>query len=221
MPAKRIWTEQEVLDICQRYKAKQTRVAIARQYGTKPETIRKILVSSGVALRRDTGKWLHKYTPEAEAEIVARFVDGETMTTLQLAYHMQPITLRRILARHGHVMSCVGRPKGRPKEKKPRPARVLRRTERHINHFGYVEVLVPPDHLMAGTRQSIYILEHRAVMAEHLGRALRYDETVHHVNGDKTDNRIENLQLRQGKHGNGVIYVCQDCGSHNVKSVEI
>jgi FtsZ-binding cell division protein ZapB len=39
------------------------------------------------------------------------------------------------------------------------------------------------------------ILEHRLVMAEHLGRPLEQHEVVHHIDGNNLNNKISNLQL--------------------------
>lgn len=45
------------------------------------------------------------------------------------------------------------------------------------------------------------ILEHRHIMQQHLGRKLKRLELVHHINGNKRDNRLENLEVIDcGKH---------------------
>ncbi len=46
-----------------------------------------------------------------------------------------------------------------------------------------------------GQTKNGYILEHRRVMQQHLGRALFKHENIHHKNGVRDDNRLENLEL--------------------------
>jgi hypothetical protein len=64
---------------------------------------------------------------------------------------------------------------------------------------GYVVLRIPA----SDGKPHYEILEHRYVMERHIGRALLPGETVHHKSGDKTDNRIENLQLFVSNHGPG------------------
>lgn len=57
---------------------------------------------------------------------------------------------------------------------------------------GYVAIWQPkhPNAMRNG-----YVLEHRAVMSDMLGRALTLGENVHHINGNRRDNRPDNLEL--------------------------
>lgn len=57
---------------------------------------------------------------------------------------------------------------------------------------GYVRLYLP-EHPNA--RKDGYVSEHTVVMSEHLGRSLLKSENVHHRNGIRDDNRIENLEL--------------------------
>jgi hypothetical protein len=58
-----------------------------------------------------------------------------------------------------------------------------------------------PDHPNANAIGGKYILEYRLIAEQKVGRLLNDNEIVHHINGDVTDNRLENIELMtQAEH---------------------
>lgn len=62
-----------------------------------------------------------------------------------------------------------------------------------ISNGEYNYCVVTPDHPKANIHG--YILHHRVVMENNLGRVLESHEIVHHINENKKDNKVENLQV--------------------------
>ena len=77
----------------------------------------------------------------------------------------------------------------------PNTVLIAERGSGHIDENGYRRVY------MNGSRKMRP--EHRIVMESSLGRPLYPHETVHHVNGDRLDNRVENLELWSSRQPKG------------------
>jgi hypothetical protein len=131
------------------------------------------------------------YPAEFIARVAEMYAQGMTQTEIAEQLGTSQKVVWRAMRRHG----LTTRPQAKRDQEGPRNASW--RGGLHINTAGYAFVR-RPDHPRAGANG--YVPQHVLVMEEHLGRRLVWrgpghpeSEIIHHLNGDKLDNRLENL----------------------------
>lgn len=190
--------------------------------GVSPWMVRQALRRHGIRLKRGRREGSHPLFSPSDAQrdhIIHRYLKGTATEPLAAEFGVSSSTIQRWLRTWGVPLRSAGFQQGEE--------HYAWKGGRIVTDSGYVLVLVRPDdpfYPMAQikTTDAHYCLEHRLVMAKHLGRLLTEDETVHHVNDkERQNNDIANLQLRRGNHGKGAALQCADCGSHNIIPVPL
>lgn len=185
---------------------------IFEKYHIRSASLYTALKDAGIP-RRPHGAQARRFKDKEAEEIVRLYVE-EKLSQLHIANKVgssQPV-ISRVLREQGV----------RVEKQASGPNNGSWINGRSTTEGGYVQVKIySDDPLSVMCNRQGYVLEHRLAMARYLGRPLADYETVHHIDGNHSNNEISNLQLRIGRHGKGQAYQCADCGSHNVIPVEL
>lgn len=205
-------TQDLQLWLVEEYKTKSLN-ELREETGFSLSCIRNNLLRHGVQMRaRGCNGALRWLSAEDERDrVVAMAKGGATLKEMSKATGRNPKTVWMWLKRRGVPGKRIG---------------IRHRSwkgGRYVTQERYLRIRVDPDDplmvAMGGKAKSV--LEHRWVMAKTLRRLLECWETVHHIDGNRRNNDPKNLQLRIGPHGRGVCMMCVDCGSRNIRSVEL
>ena len=209
MPKKR-FTDEEEMAIVDYYADGETAQELADYYSVSMQLIVNTLARRGIE-RRSRGPRHHSkiHNLEFQAKVKRLF---ENWSQQKIADHLR--CSQSVVARALHAQGIKAEHRSGERHGMWKGGRVF------LNGYAYVHLAA--DHEFAEMRNSGgYCAEHRLKMAKKLERALRKTETVHHKNGNKQDNRLRNLQLRQGNHGRGAAFKCRSCGSSDIVPVRL
>lgn len=213
-------TKDKLAAMATMYEDGATLTAVARAFGFSVSGTYSALRSHGVQTRRCGAHVVRAIDEAGERIVVQHYRDGASIKGIATLMGIGRKTVVNAMARQGEPLRSVADAQvaRRMREDGVEP----RVRSRHRQSDGYMVAILSLNHPRRGMASKTgRVLEHRLVVAEAMGRDLMRSETVHHKNGQRDDNRLENLQLRQGRHGNGHSMVCADCGSHNVVASEL
>lgn len=148
------------------YKELKSTIKVAEKFGVSKKAIQMRMRKYGI-------KPFPRKISLNVSEIARLFRNGASLKELSEKYSVSIVTIRTRLQEKGIQTDTFH--KGY-----------------RVKDSGYVQIL-KPEHPRAD--KSGYVAEHTLIMEEQIGRYLKPDEVVHHINGVKNDNRIENLKL--------------------------
>ena len=208
-------TDAQVEQAATQFSAGCSALHIATELQVDPAAVRAALRRRGI--HRGFRGSPSKVTPELLALMIERYAAGATISEVAALAGIGHTAATKHLVRAGTTIRSVGARIGsaHPNWKGGRG-----------KSRGYIVARVYPEdplYCMGVTQAdgARYAFEHRLVVARHLGRPLTEHETVHHIDGNKENNDISNLQLRLGKHGKGDRFRCRSCGSNDIEAVEL
>ena len=199
------------------YEESRSTTKVAALLGVGVTTVHRVLKKKGIAVNG-----LHEYRQSAylkTGKAYAPKYQGSTEEILEM--YKGGLSIKEIAKKIGRSSNVVALRVKRAgisrKWQASGPDHSMWQGGRMDDGQGYIKVWVEADSTMSSMRDGAgYIKEHRLVLARKIGRPLLASETVHHIDGNRSNNTPDNLQLRQGKHGNHTAMHCMDCGSTRI-----